>query len=318
MSAQPLPGLLAHLAPLLDHYGYVAIGSFVMLEDFGVPVPGETILIAAAVYAGAGRLNVFAVGLIAVAAAVVGDNIGYAIGRFGGRALVLRFGKYVFLTSERLDKAESFFSRYGGIVVTVARFIEGLRQANGIVAGISEMPWPRFLAFNALGAALWVAVWTSIGYLAGNHITTIYDAITRYSLYVLIALAAAVIALIIRTVVRRRSAEAGRALPDAGNEPSVAAGVIGVAAPQPGAQRGLLHPDSHDLSDSPPDNHHHGASEIVQRETQAEEQDQQPEVGGVASQPLRPAGDQRLPRPDRGERQAGGVEGNRGNRGNRR
>jgi membrane protein DedA with SNARE-associated domain len=101
MSAQPLPGLLAHLAPLLDHYGYVAIGSFVMLEDFGVPVPGETILIAAAVYAGAGRLNVFAVGLIAVVAAVVGDNIGYAIGRFGGRALVLRFGKYVFLTSER-------------------------------------------------------------------------------------------------------------------------------------------------------------------------------------------------------------------------
>ena len=86
----------------------------------------------------------------------------------------------------------------------MARFIEGLRQANGIVAGISEMPWPRFLAFNALGAALWVAVWTSIGYSAGNHIATIYDAITRYSLYVLIALAAAVAALIIRTVVRRR------------------------------------------------------------------------------------------------------------------
>jgi membrane protein DedA with SNARE-associated domain len=204
MSAQPLPGLLAHLAPVLDHYGYIAIGGFVMLEDFGVPVPGETILIAGAVYAGAGRLNVFAVGLIAVVAAVVGDNIGYAIGRFGGRALVLRFGKYVFLTSERLDKAESFFSRYGGIVVTVARFIEGLRQANGIVAGISQMPWPRFLAFNALGAALWVAVWTSVGYFAGNHIATIYNVITRYSLYVLIALAAAVAALIIRTVIRRR------------------------------------------------------------------------------------------------------------------
>lgn len=261
MSAQPLPGLLAHLAPVLDHYGYIAIGSFVMLEDFGVPVPGETILIAAAVYAGVGRLNVVAVGLIAVAAAVVGDNIGYAIGRFGGRALVLRFGKYVFLTSERLDKAESFFGRYGGIVVTVARFIEGLRQANGIVAGISRMAWPRFLAFNALGAALWVAVWTSIGYLAGNHITTIYDAITRYSLYVLIALAAAVAAFIIRTVARRRAALAGRAprseaagdspakpdrpdsgphpaLPDAGDEPSAAAGAVGVAAPEPGAQRG--------------------------------------------------------------------------------
>jgi membrane protein DedA with SNARE-associated domain len=204
VSAQPLPGLLAHLAPLLDHYGYLAVGGFITLEDFGIPVPGETILIAAAVYAGAGRLNIFAVAVIAIVAAVIGDNIGYAIGRFGGRALVLRFGKYVRLTSERLDKAEGFFRRYGGIVVTVARFIEGLRQANGIVAGISRMPWPKFLAFNALGATLWVGTWASIGYLAGDHITAIYNTITRYSLYLLIALGAAVAALIIRSVVRRR------------------------------------------------------------------------------------------------------------------
>ena len=72
MSAQPLPGLLAHLAPVLDHYGYLAVGGFITLEDFGVPVPGETILIAAAVYAGAGRLNIVAVGLVAIVAAVVG------------------------------------------------------------------------------------------------------------------------------------------------------------------------------------------------------------------------------------------------------
>lgn len=204
MSAQPLPGLLAHLAPVLDQFGYLAVGGFVLLEDFGVPVPGETILIAAAVYAGAGRLNILAVVIIAFAAAVVGDNIGYAIGFFGGRQLVLRYGRYVFITSERLDKAEQFFRRYGGVVVAGARFIEGLRQANGIVAGITRMAWPRFLVFNALGAALWVGVWTSIGYLAGSHITAIYNAITRYSLYVLIALAAAVAALIIRTVIRRR------------------------------------------------------------------------------------------------------------------
>ncbi len=204
MSAQPLPGLLAHLAPVLDQYGYLAVGGFIVLEDFGVPVPGETILIAAAVYAGTGRLSIFAVALIAFAAAVVGDNIGYAIGFFGGRQLVLRYGRYVFITSERLDKAEQFFRRYGGIVVTGARFIEGLRQANGIVAGITRMAWPRFLAFNALGAALWVGVWVSVGYLAGSNITAIYNAITRYSLYVLIALSAAVAALIIRMVVRRR------------------------------------------------------------------------------------------------------------------
>ncbi len=200
--SQPLPGVLAHLAPLLDHYGYLAVGGFITLEDFGVPVPGETILIAAAVYAGAGRLNIVAVGLIAVAAAVVGDNIGYAVGFFGGRALVLRFGKYVLLTGERLDKAERFFERYGGAVVAGARFIEGLRQANGIVAGTIRMPWLRFLAFNALGAVLWVGTWASVGYLAGNHITAIYNAVSRYSLYALIALAVVVTVLTIRAAVR--------------------------------------------------------------------------------------------------------------------
>ncbi len=203
MSAQPLPGLLAHLAPVLDHYGYLAVGGFIALEDFGIPVPGETILIAAAAYAGAGRLNIVAVGLVAVLAAVAGDNVGYAVGFFGGRALVLRFGKYVGLTSQRLEKAEGFFRRYGGVVVMGARFIEGLRQANGIVAGTIRMPWPRFLLFNTLGAVLWVSAWASAGYLAGSHITSIYDSVTRYSLYLLVALAVVAAALIIRAAVRR-------------------------------------------------------------------------------------------------------------------
>lgn len=210
MSAQPLPGVLASLAPVLDHYGYLAVGAFITLEDFGIPVPGETILIAAAAYAGAGRLNIFVVGLVAVLAAIIGDNIGYAVGFFGGRALVLRFGKYVRLTGERLDKAEAFFARYGGVVVAGARFIEGLRQANGIVAGISRMAWPRFLAFNALGAVLWVAVWTSVGYLAGSNLMPIYNTVTRYSLYLLIVLAVAVAALVIRAIVRRRRRRASR------------------------------------------------------------------------------------------------------------
>jgi membrane protein DedA with SNARE-associated domain len=219
MSVTPLPGFLATLAPILDHYGYLAVGGLIMVEDFGVPSPGETVLIAASVYAGAGRLNIVAVGLIAVLAAVIGDNIGYAIGRFGGHALVLRFGKYVYLTAERLDKAERFFARHGGQVVVVARFIEGLRQANGIIAGIAEMPWPRFLAFNALGAALWVGVWSSVGYLAGNHIGVIYSTVTRYTLYLLIALVLVALALIVRTAQRRRrtqAADAGdNAVPDA-------------------------------------------------------------------------------------------------------
>jgi membrane protein DedA with SNARE-associated domain len=145
-----------------------------------------------------------AVGLVAFAAAVTGDNIGFAIGHFGGRALALRWGRYIFLTGERLDRAESFFNRHGGKIIVVARFIEGLRQANGIIAGISGMRWLRFLIFNALGAALWVGTWVSLGYLAGNHIGTIYGYITRYSYYALIAAVVLLAGYITRRVLRRR------------------------------------------------------------------------------------------------------------------
>ena len=141
-----LPGFLAALAPLLDHWGYLAVVFLILVEDFGGPAPGETVLIAASVYAGAGRLNIVAVGVVGFVAAVLGDNIGYAIGRFGGRTLVLRFGRYVRLTEERLARAESCFARHGGKIVIVARFIEGLRQANGIIAGITRMHWLRFVA----------------------------------------------------------------------------------------------------------------------------------------------------------------------------
>lgn len=186
-----LPGVFRTLAPVLDNYGYLAVAGLVMLEDFGVPVPGETTLIAAAVYAGAGRLNIVAVAVIGFVAAVIGDNIGFVIGHFGGRKLALRLGRYVFLTSARLERAEQFFARRGGRVVVVARFIEGLRQANGIIAGISEMRWYSFLAYNAMGAALWVGLWTALGYVAGSHINGIYHQVVRYEIYFLIAVAIA-------------------------------------------------------------------------------------------------------------------------------
>ena len=202
-----LPGFLNTLASPLQHYGLWAVFALVLIEDFGIPVPGETILIAGAIYAGSGRLNIVALGVVAFFAATLGDNIGYAIGRFGGRELVARWGKYIFLTSERLEKAEHFFDRHGGKIIAIARFIEGLRQANGIIAGITKMHWLRFLIFNAIGAALWVGTWVSIGYFAGQHITTIYNNITRYSLYVLIA-AVVVVAVLIVLHVRKRRAKA--------------------------------------------------------------------------------------------------------------
>jgi membrane protein DedA with SNARE-associated domain len=199
-----LPGVLASLAPVLNQYGYLAVGGFVTLEDFGVPLPGETILIAAAVYAGAGKLNIYAVIAIGFVAAVIGDNIGYLIGSYGGRRVVERYGKYVFITPERYEKAERFFQKRGGGIVIVARFIEGLRQLNGIIAGTSSMPWHRFVIFNAIGAALWVGCWASVGYFAGDNIDVIYHQINEYSLYVLIGIVVVAAAFLTRAVLRRR------------------------------------------------------------------------------------------------------------------
>jgi membrane protein DedA with SNARE-associated domain len=112
----------------------------------------------------------------------------------------------VFITEERLDRAEGFFHRHGAWIITIARFLEGLRQANGIIAGISKMHWLRFVAFNALGAALWVGTWVTVGYFAGRHITTIYDYITRYSYYALIVLAVLAAGYIAGRLRRRRRA----------------------------------------------------------------------------------------------------------------
>src|SRR5690242_4493348 len=177
-----LPGVLHDLEPTLNQFGYLALG-LIFLEDFGIPVPGETVLIIAAVYAGTGRLNIWLVAVIGFVAAVLGDNVGFGIGHFGGRPLAERYGKYIFLTRERLDKTARFFDRHGGKVIVIARFVEGLRQANGIIAGITGMHWSKFVPFNALGAALWVGVWVSIGYFSGSHINSIYETAARYQLY---------------------------------------------------------------------------------------------------------------------------------------
>ncbi|HEX5569109.1 MAG TPA: DedA family protein [Streptomyces sp.] len=200
--AQPLPGPLTGMISLLGHYGYPALGGLILVENFGVPAPGETALIAAAVSAGTGRLDVLAVGAVATAAAIAGDNIGYLIGRVGGRPFVHRWGRYVLLPPERFHRAEAFFVRHGGAVVAAARFVEGLRQANGIVAGTAGMPWRRFLVFNALGAAAWVGLWTTVGYTTGTHIGSVYRYLTRYHLLVLTVLAVLAAAFLIRPLFR--------------------------------------------------------------------------------------------------------------------
>ena len=182
-------GIVATAGPLISSYGYLAVAALVMVEDFGIPVPGETTLATAAFFASRGQLNIFGVFFVALVAAIIGDNIGFAIGSVGGRPLLERFGRYLFLTPKRLDKAEVYFRDHGGKIVVVARFIDGLRQLNGIIAGISDMPWSRFVLYNVLGAALWAATWSAIGYYAGHYIARF----TQLSLVIAAVLAVSVI-----------------------------------------------------------------------------------------------------------------------------
>lgn len=200
---QQAPAIIQSLAPIISHYGYLGVGGLLLLEDFGIPVPGETILIAAAFYAGAGDLNIFLVVLVGIIGAVIGDNIGFAIGEYGGHPLVLKYGKYVFLTPEKLAKAEHFFNHHGGKVVTIARFVEGLRQLNGIIAGLSDMRWPKFIAFNILGATLWVSFWAFIGYYSGDHI----QLFLHYQMYFSLAIVGGIIIYILYRVLRHKKQE---------------------------------------------------------------------------------------------------------------
>jgi membrane protein DedA with SNARE-associated domain len=189
---------------LIDHAGYLGLALVVFVEGFGVPAPGETAIIASATYAGQDHLNIVGVGIVAALAAITGDSVGYLIGRTGGRALVLRYGRYVRLTHERFERMENFMRRRGPIVVAVARFIEGLRQLNGVVAGASGMPWPRFVLFNAIGAAVWVGTWATAGYLAGNHLKAIEATISRYEVYAIVLAALALIAYAVWHIRRAR------------------------------------------------------------------------------------------------------------------
>lgn len=197
--AQHLPAFINALLPVINQYGYFGVAGLIALEDFGVPSPGETVLIVAAFFAGLGHLNIIGVFIAGFLGAVLGDNIGFAIGQYGGHPLVERFGKYIFLTPERINKIEIFFSRHGGKVVVIARFVEGLRQANGIIAGLSEMKWLRFIIYNSIGAALWVSLWSSVGFFGGNHIQTFI----KYQTYVTIIVLLLLMGFILLKLVKR-------------------------------------------------------------------------------------------------------------------
>ncbi len=176
------------LTDLFARYGYFVVFFGVMLENAGVPVPGETILLAGAVLSRFGHLSIGWVVVAAISGAVLGDNIGFLIGRRGGRALLIAHGNRVGLTAARLAQFDAFFVRHGAKAVFIARFVTGLRVVGAIFAGASELAWGRFFVFNVAGAIAWATTFGTVGYLLGYSWETIERWIGHLGLVFLIVL----------------------------------------------------------------------------------------------------------------------------------
>ena len=162
-----------YLLTLVEQYGVIALFVAIMLETLGLPLPGESTLIASSIAAGAGKLSIWHVVIPAYVAAVLGDNIGYLIGRKYGKAVIHRYGDRIGVTDEKYEKAEAITARYGSLMVIGARFVPLLRQINGLVAGSAGMHWAAFLGANLVGAALWVGVWSVLAYRLGHDVSIV-------------------------------------------------------------------------------------------------------------------------------------------------
>jgi len=160
-----------NLANFLSTYGYWAVLVFIAIESIGIPFPGETMLIFASVYAGrTHRLFIFWVIAAAAAGAILGDNIGYWVGREGGYRLLRRYGRYIRLDEHKLKLGQYLFRKHGGKVVFFGRFITILRVLAAFLAGVNRMPWLRFLLFNAAGGITWATLYGLGGYYLGDSV----------------------------------------------------------------------------------------------------------------------------------------------------
>jgi membrane protein DedA with SNARE-associated domain len=191
--AQDLEKTITRVQPVLNRYGYAALFLTIMVEGFGIIAPGQTFLIAAAVTASQGKLSIVWVAICAFLAAVLGNSLGYLLGRWGGRTLLAKFK----VRGDRLARLEGYFRRYGQGVVLIARFFDGLRQLNGIVAGILKMPGGVFTTVNVLGAILWVGVWGLGSYFLGKEINTFHIAFRTIEPWVVALSLVAFLALIV-------------------------------------------------------------------------------------------------------------------------
>jgi len=175
--------ILDFLRDAVVHYGYWAVGAALLLENTGIPVPGETILLLASFLAySQHELQLQWIIVVATLAATIGDNLGFTLGYYGGRRLLQRYQSFFRVQKETLAKGERLFARYGAVTVFFARFVFGMRIIAGPMAGVLRMPWRKFLVFNFLGALVWVTVISGAGYLFGRHWEHLQQNVKRFDL----------------------------------------------------------------------------------------------------------------------------------------
>jgi membrane protein DedA with SNARE-associated domain/membrane-associated phospholipid phosphatase len=190
------------LIEAFQRYGYAVVLVGIYVESLGIPVPGETILLAAGFFARQGSLAIGKVIVLAAAAAILGDNTGYWIGRQGGRGLLERRGKLVGLSRERLTAIDRFFARHGAKTVLIARFVSGVRVFAPLFAGVSGIAWRRFALFEAAGAILWASVIGLLGFSCGKSWHLIEHWLGRAGFFLA---ALVLIVLLVRLALRRRA-----------------------------------------------------------------------------------------------------------------
>jgi membrane-associated protein len=169
----------------LVHYGYWAIAVVLLLENAGLPVPGETVLLLASFLAySEHQLQLSWIMVVAILATTISGCIGFALGHYGGRPLIQRHSRIFFVPTSTLARGERLFERYGAGAIFFARFIFGLRVLAALLAGALNMPWRKFLVFNFLGAAAWVTVVAGVGYFFGQHWDRLQHEMKRFNLAV--------------------------------------------------------------------------------------------------------------------------------------
>src|ERR1700676_2411990 len=203
----------SELTNFLMVYGYWAVLLFVAIESTGIPFPGETMLLVAAIYAGTThRLAIELVIVAAAGGAILGDNLGYWVGREGGYRLLRRYGRYVRLDERKIKLGQYLFRKHGGKVVFFGRFIAVLRAWAAFLAGTNRMPWVSFLIYNALGGIIWATLYGLGGYFFGNNMHRLTGPIgpTTIALGLLITIASLAF---VRRNEQRLAEEAERAFP---------------------------------------------------------------------------------------------------------